>query len=289
MSADEERLQELEEEAARLLERKGELSKRVENRRNERDRLNESVKTIRSSALSEKELRDQSNQKVAEIKRKVEELRRQLDEKRRMLNQLEKEMGEGMGRLPPRSRLEQDLQRIEWELSTTPTLEIQEREDRLVERARETRSTLEEHGRLEALNDKRLITIADSKALEMEIRQSREEMQSIRDEGQEHHQMMLQLFEKADGEREKANEAHTGFLESVSAIREIDSELDMVMVEMRELRLRLRKVDRLEALKRETSIEEMKRELVAEARRKLEAGEKLSLEELKLIYGEGKE
>ncbi|MFB0557560.1 MAG: coiled-coil protein [Candidatus Bathyarchaeia archaeon] len=289
MSADEERLQELEEEAARLLERKGELSKRVENRRNERDHLNESVKTIRSSALSEKELRDQSNQKVAEIKRKVEELRRQLDEKRRMLNQLEKEMGEGMGRLPPRSRLEQDLQRIEWELSTTPTLEIQEREDRLVERARETRSTLEEHGRLEALNDKRLITIADSKALEMEIRQSREEMQSIRDEGQEHHQMMLQLFEKADGEREKANEAHTGFLESVSAIREIDSELDMVMVEMRELRLRLRKVDRLEALKRETSIEEMKRELVAEARRKLEAGEKLSLEELKLIYGEGKE
>ncbi len=289
MSADEERLQELEEEAARLLERKGELSKRVENRRNERDRLNESVKTIRSSALSEKELRDQSNQKVAEIKRKVEELRRQLDEKRRMLNQLEKEMGEGMGRLPPRSRLEQDLQRIEWELSTTPTLEIQEREDRLVERARETRSTLEEHGRLEALNDKRLITIADSKALEMEIRQSREEMQSIRDEGQEHHQMMLQLFEKADGEREKANEAHTGFLESVSAIREIDSELDMVMVEMRELRLRLRKVDRLEALKRETSIEEMKRELVAEARRKLEAGEKLSLEELKLIYGERKE
>lgn len=289
MSADEERLQELEEEADRLLERKGELSKRAENRKNERDRLNEFVKSIRSSALAEKELRDQFNQKVAEIKKIAEELYCQLDEKRRMLNQLEKEMGEGMGRLPPRSRLEQDLQRIEWELSTTPTLEIQEREAQLVERASEIRRTLEEHGRLEALKVKRLMTIADSKALEMEIRQSREEMQSIRDEGQEHHQMMLQLFEKADSERERANEAHKNFLESVSAIRGIDSELDTVMAEMRELRLRLRKVDRLEAMKKETSIEEMRRELVAEARRKLEAGEKLSLEELKLIYGEGEE
>jgi len=289
LSSEEERLLEMEEAAARLMEKRGELSKLVKNRRIKRDRLNESAKSLRSMALSEKEQRDQLNEKVAELKGKVEELRHELDEKRRRLFQLEEEQKEGWRKLPPRRKLEQEMRRIEWELSTTPTLEIREREAQLVERGREIERALGKHDRLDAKDDLRLMSAADSKAIELEIRRSRDEMKKLRDESQIHHEKMLQLFAKADEERKKADESHASFLESVSTVREVDTELDRVMGEARELRLRLREEERLESLKRERSIEEMRRELVAEARRKLETGEKLSLEELKLIYEEEKE
>jgi len=270
LSADEDRLLELEREAAELLDKREDL-------------------TLRSMALSEKEQRDELNEKVAELKGKVEELRHELDEKRRMLLQLEEEQGEGRRKLPPRRKLEHELQRIEWELSTTPTVEMREREAQLVERGREIGRALGEHDRFDAKDDMRLMSAADSKAIEVEIRRSRDEMMKLRDESQIHHEKMLQFFAKADEERKKADESHTSFFESVSTMREVNTELDRIMGEVRELRLRLREEEHLESLKRERSIEEMRRELVAEARRKLETGEKLSLEELKLIYEEEKE
>lgn len=288
MSSEEKRLLELEEAAARLMEKREELSKLVKHRRTKRDRLNESVKSLRSMALSEKEQRDQLNEKVAELKGKVEELSHDLDEKRRRLFQLEEEQEESRRKLLPRGKLEQELQRIEWELSTTPTVEMREREAQLVERGREIERTLGEHDRFDAKDDLRLMSAADSKAIELEIRRSRDEMMKLRDESQIHHEKMLQFFAKADEERKKADKSHAGFLASLSSMREVDAEFDRVMGEVRELRLRLREEERLEALKRERSIEEMRRELVAEVRRKLETGEKLSLEELKLIYEEEK-
>ncbi len=286
MSADEDRLTELEGVAASLMDEKGELRRRADRHRGERDRLNESVKSLRAAAKEEKGTRDRLNQRVAEVKGRVEELRHELDEKRGMLAQLDEEQQGGRRGLPPRRALESELQRIEWELSTTPTLELREREDGLIERARDLKKGLEEHDLLDAGEDRRLETLAELKAVELEIRAKRDEMQSLRDASQEHHEAMLRLHREADEEAERSDEAHAAFLEGVSAIKEVDARLDVVMGEIRELRGRLREASRLEASRRDETIDELRRELLVEARRKMEAGEKLSIEELKLVYGE---
>lgn len=289
LSADEDKLIELEGKAATLMERRDRLNGQVERRREERDRLNESVKGLRKLAHEERERRDQMNQRVAEIKARVEGLRLELDEKRERLTQTNEERGSGQYRLPPRHILQRDLERIEWELSTTPTLEMREREAQLTERAGELRRALKEHDRLDAREDQRLHSLADSKAVEVEVRHSRDEMRELHDASQEHHEKMIQLHRKADEESERADEAHAGFLESIAAVREINAELDVAMGEIREIRGGLRRAVRAGATRRRREIEARKKELKEEVQRKLENGEKLSLEELKLLYEDEEE
>jgi uncharacterized coiled-coil DUF342 family protein len=289
MSADEERLRELEGRAVTLTERREKLNRQADRRREERDRLNESVKSIRSLALEEKEQRDELNRRVAEIKERVQGLRRELDEKRERLAQTSEEEQGGRGGLPPRHVLERDLRRIEWELSTTPTVEMKEREAQLVERARELKEALDEHERLQAQEEQRFHSLADAKAVEVEIRRGRDEMREFHDQSQEHHERMIHLHRRADEEGERADEAHAGFLESVAAVREVNAKLDVVMGETREIRGELRKADRAGATKRRKEIEARKRELKEDVQRRLENGEKLSLEELKLLYDDEEE
>jgi uncharacterized coiled-coil DUF342 family protein len=283
---DEEKLREMESVAVSMLEKRHELDGLAERHKSSRDQLNESVKSLRSQAQSEKEKRDEINEKVAGIKRRVEALRARLDEGRRVLGELEEEHESSRRWLPQRRKIEEELRRIEWELSTTPTLEMRDREEEMIARAGDLRRTLEEHERLDSQNNERVNQLVEVKAVEMEIRAGRGEMRELHDESQKHHELMLNLHRKADEEKERADEAHERFRETLSAIKEIDAELDLVMSEVRGLRRKLREEDRTAASRRERAVEDRREELAAEARRKMESGEKLTLDELKLIYGE---
>ena len=283
MSGDEDRLEEV---ASSLFEKKDELNRQAERWKRERDQLNESVKDLQGKALGEKEERDKINEKVAEIKKRVEGLRVDLAEKRGSAEGLDEELEEGRRRLRSRRRLEEELREIEWELSTTPTLEIKDREEELTERARELRLELEEHTKLDAKDDRYLHSLADFKAVEVWIREGLDEMRALHEVSQEHHERMLTLYRKADEERKRSDEAHKRFVECLNEIKEVNGELDTVMAELRKQRKELKDTDRRMAMRRSTYLQEKRKELAAEARRKLEAGEKLTLEEMKLVYGE---
>ena len=283
MSGDEDRLEEV---ASSLFEKRDELNGQAERWKRERDRLNESVKDFQGKALGEKEERDKINEAVAEIKKRVEGLRVDLAEKRGSAEGLDEELEEGRRRLRSRRRLEEELREIEWELSTTPTLEIKDREEELTERARELRLELEEHTKLDAKDDRYLHSLADSKAVEVGIREGLDEMRALHEVSQEHHERMLALYRKADEERKRSDEAHKRFVECLNEIKEVNGELDTVMAELRKQRKELKDTDRRMAMRRSTYLQEKRKELAAEARRKLEAGEKLTLEEMKLVYGE---
>lgn len=283
MSGDEDRLEEV---ASSLFEKRDELNRQAERWKRERDQLNESVKDLQGKALGEKEERDKINEKVAEIKKRVEGLRVDLAEKRGSAEGLDEELEEGRRMLRSRRRLEEELREIEWELSTTPTLEIKDREEELTERARELRLELEEHTKLDAKDDRYLHSLADSKAVEVGIREGLDEMRALHEVSQEHHEKMLALYRKADEERKRSDEAHKRFVECLNEIKEVNGELDTVMAELRKQRKELKDTDRRMAMRRSTYLQEKQKELAAEARRKLEAGEKLTLEEMKLVYGE---
>ncbi len=199
---------------------------------------------------------------------------------------LDEELEESRRKLRSRRRLEEELREIEWELSTTPTMEIRDREAGLVERSKELRLELAEHVKLDSQDDEYLHSLADSKAVEVEIRRGRDEMQSLHEVSQGHHERMLALYRKADEERKWSDEAHKKFVECLNELKEVNGELDKVMAKLRELRKELKDADRRVARGRSRAVEEKRKELAEEARRKLEAGEKLTLEEMKLIYGE---
>lgn len=272
--------------ASSLFDKRDELNRQAERWKKERDQLNESVKDLQGKAGEEKKERDRINGKVAEIKKRVEGLRLELAEKRGVMEGLDEELEESRRKLRSRRRLEEELRGIEWELSTTPTVEIRDREAGLVERAKEIRLELDQHAKLDSQDDAYIHSLADSKAVEVGIRRGRDEMQSLHEESREHHERMLALYGKADEERKRSDEAHKKFVESLNEIKEVNGELDKVMAELRERRKELKDADRLVAMGRSRALDEKRKDLAEEARRKLEAGEKLTLEDMKLIYGE---
>jgi uncharacterized coiled-coil DUF342 family protein len=272
--------------ASSLFDKRDELNRQAERLKKERDQLNESVKELQGKARFEKEERDRINGRVAEIKKRVEGLRLELAEKRGSMEGLDEELEESRRRLRSRRRLEEELRGLEWELSTTPTLEIRDREAGLVERAKEIRLELDEHSKLDAQDDRYLHSLADSKAKEVEIRRRRDEMQELHEVSQGHHERMLALYRKADEERNQSDEAHKRFVECLNGIKDVNGELDKVLAELRGRRKELKDLDRRVAMRRSRSLEEKRKELAEEARRKLEDGEKLTMEEMKLIYGE---
>ena len=276
----------IEDAVSSLFDKRDELNRQAERWRGERDRLNESVKELQAKAGEEKGERDRINAEVAEVKKRVERLRLELAERRGSMEVLDDELEEARRRLRSRRRLEEELRGIEWELSTTPTLEMRDRETALVERAKEIRLELEEHAKLDEKDDAYIHSLADSKAVELEIGEGRDRMRALHEESQGHHERMLALYRKADEERKQSDEAHRKFVECLEGLKAVNGELDRVMAELREKRRELKEADRRSAARRSRAAEEKRRELAEEARRKLAAGEKLTLEEMKLIYGE---
>ena len=289
MSSDEERIQEKERNARALREKRETLEKEAERWRKQRDSLNESVKALRDKALIERDERDRINEQVAEVKADIRNLFAEMDGKRGKLAQIEAELESERRRLPPRDKIERSLRSIEWELMTTPTLEMKGRESGLIDEADSLRKALAEHRKLEALFDRRLDSMADSKAVELGLRERREEIRRLHEMSQEHHEAMIQLFRKVDEERKLADEAHGNFIEKISELRAIDKELGRLNAEIRGIDLDQRERDGALRAQRRRELNAKRQELQEAAKIKLEKGQKLSFEELKLLYEDEEE
>ena len=276
----------LEEQGSALFEKRDGFNKERETRRKERDHFNESVKSLQAKARNAKAERDEVNARVAELKGRLGGLRERLEAKRETAGEIYDENDESRRRMRPRRRLLEELREIEWELSTTPTLEIKDREAELIERAKHLKDQIGEHRKLDTRDDMYLMSLADSNAVGMEIRKIREEMDSIRETGQGHHERMLAFYRQADEERKRSDEAHKKFVEALESLREVNGELDKIIPELKKMRKLSQDEVRFLREKRDKVIAEKRRELAAEAKKKLDAGEKLTLDEMKLVYGE---
>jgi len=287
MSGDDLKLEQLETMASDLRRKRSELFEHVNRWRDERDRINESAHKIREEAIKHKEERDKINAQVAEVKNKLQPLYDQLDEKRKKLAGIEQEVQAGYRELPKKRRVERDLNTVEWEVMTTPTRELldRERELELVERANNLRRRLSTFKKPPKKTEATMEATAEAKATEMNIRQIRDEMNKLREESQKHHESMLLLHRKADDEREKANQAHAKFVEYLGEVKKVEQELDGIGLQFRGIRDGLRaddlKVERDKMAKVNARVEALRQE----AQRKMAAGEKLSFDDLQFIYG----
>jgi uncharacterized coiled-coil DUF342 family protein len=288
MFSDEERIQEKASDAKALREKRETLKREAERWRKQRDRLNESVRALRDKALIERDERDNINGQVAEVKTDIKKLFVEMDGRRDRLAQIEAELESERRRLPPRNKIERNLRSIEWELMTTPTLEMKGRESSLIDEADSLRKALAEHRKLEALFDNKLDSLADSKAVELGLRELREEIRRLHEMSQEHHEAMIQLFRKVDEERKLADEAHRNFVEKISELKNVNKELGRLNAEIRGISLDQREREGALKAQRRKELNAKKQELQEAAKIKLEKGQKLSFEELKLIY-EGEE
>jgi len=286
MSAEEKTLDELEAQAAELVKTRNQLFEQIKKHRDERDRLNESANKLRGEAKRHREERDGINARVQEIKKRLGPLFEELDEKKEKLSKAERALEDEYRARPVKSRVERDLNRIEWEVMTTPTREILDREDELIQRASRLRQTLIEYRELEKQKDQRIDFLADKKATEIEIRAIREEMAKLSEESQGHHEKMIMFYEQADAEKKKADEAHGRYVEKIREVDVVKEEINALMPQINALRDGLRLADVKVADRRKRSAKQRMEAMRQEALKKMENGGKLTIEDLRLIYGD---
>jgi uncharacterized coiled-coil DUF342 family protein len=286
MSVEENKLDELESQAAELRDKRNELYEKIKKIREERDRLNKTARATREQAHKHRDERDRVNAKVQEIKQNLGPLFEELDEKNQALAKADKLIKEDYKGLPSKKKVQEALRQIEWEVMTTPTKEMLGREDELIQRASKLRRTLDEFKGIEQKQDKKLDHLADKKAVEIEISDLREEINKLAEQSQEHHERMILLYDQADKDQEKADQTHTKYVEKIQEVESIKEELNLIMSEIKSIRDGLKAHDnRLDEL-RKMNTEQRAEALKQAALKKLENGEKLSFEDLKLIYGD---
>jgi phosphoserine phosphatase len=286
MSGEEKTLDELEAQAAELREKRNQLFEEIRKHRETRDRLNESTNKLRDEAKKHREERDRINARVHEIKSRLGPLFEELDEKKEKLSKAERLLEDEYKSRPGKSKVARDLKRIEWEVMTTPTREILDREDELVERASRLRHTLDEYRKLEKQEDKRIDILADKKATEIEIGAIRDEMGKLGEESQGHHEKMIMFYEQADAEKKKADEAHERYVEKIREVEVVKEEINTLMPRIKALRDGLRLEDVRVSERRKMSTRQRMEAMREDALKKLESGGKLTFEDLRLIYGD---
>ena len=286
MSGEEKTLDELEAQAAELRDKRNQLFEQIRKHREERDGLNESTNKLRDEAKKHRDERDRINARVQEIKSRLGPLFEELDEKKEKLSKTERQLEDEYRSRPDKGRVARDLNRIEWEVMTTPTREILGREDELVERASRLRHTLDEYRKLEKQEDKRIDILADKKATEIEIRAIRDEMGKLSEESQGHHEKMIMFYDQADAEKKKADEAHGRYVEKIREVEGVKEEINALMPKIMALRDGMRLADVRVAERRSMSVRQRMEAMRQEALKKLESGGKLTFEDMRLIYGD---
>jgi len=286
MAIDENKLDDLEAQAAELRKNRNTLFDQIKKIKEERDRLNKTARATRDQALKHRKERDRINAKVQEIKKNLGPLFDTLDEKNQALAEADKAIRDEYRGRPSKKRVQEDLKRIEWEVMTTPTKEMLGREDELIARAANLRKTLEGFKDVEKKQDKKMDYIADKKATEAEITAMRDEINQLAEQSQEHHERMILFFEQADQEKKRADDAHSRYVEKIQEVEAIKDHLNLILPEMNALRDGLKASDlKIEELRKMNS-QQRAQAMKQEALKKMENGDKLSFEDLKLIYGD---
>lgn len=286
MSAKEKKLDELEAQAAEVRKTRNTLYDYVKKQRDERDRINAAVKKLREQTQKHRTERDRINAKVQEIKQKLGPLFDELDVKNMRLADVEQKLYQEYKSRPNKDRLQKDLNRIEWEVMTTPTAQMKDREDELIDQASNLKRTLDGFENLEKQEGQKMTYLSDKKATQVEIRAFREEINALSRQSQEHHEKMIMMYEQVDSEKKKADEAHVRYIEKIEETNSVKGELDMIMTQIKALREGLRVADLEQVKQRRMSVEARQETMRQEAVRKMEAGEKLDFEDLRLIYGD---
>lgn len=289
MSNEEKKLDELELNAAELRNTRNTLFEEIKRHRSQRDQLNDSAKQIREEAYKHRDERDRINARVQEIKQKLGPLFDRLNEKKEQLSEANRSIRQEYRNMPDKRRLERDLQRIEWEMMTTPTREMLNREEELVARAASLRQSLEGYKSVQKQEDETSGLVGEKRITEKEIGVIRDEISGLAETSQEHHEKMIVFFEQADVKKKEADEAHGRYVEKIKEAEVIKEQLNVVMPQVRELREKLNIADKRVTSRRMMGARDRKAQMRQEALRKMEAGEKLTFDDVQLIYGDGEE
>ena len=269
-----------------------------------RNELNEQVKKTREEINSLKTERDSINEKVRTLKQQRDAVRVKSNPLTEEINVAKGKIEELKKRLPRENQkdLQEELDAIEWKISTT-SLDLKE-EKMLIENVKQLEIALSGYKRIDAQRSKIKDLIAQRKVFDDEADVVHKEVTELAEKSQAIHSSMIEKVNAVKISRAQADAAHQAFLktkEDVTTMYERITELSMQLRGINEAlrdEYAARKAASEQAAKQQQQTyterqqeqknkeQAIKEKLGAEARDKLQKGEKLSWNEFQLVMGD---
>jgi phosphoserine phosphatase len=249
-----------------------------------RNKLNEEVRNLCAEIQELRSERDQTNEKVKELKLLRNTFTVRISEKIQEMKKLSEERRDFSKETPSASHkaLEEEVETIDWKIQTS-SLTLQEEKD-LVGKVKVLETRLSAHRRLEKLNRKIDALHSEVRNLKVERERCHEALTAHSQKSQEIHAKMLARIGVSRKTKMEADDAHRRFLETREKAKPVREEIAVISSKIRELENEVREENEKE---RKQSESLLRQTLESRAMEKLKRGEKLSWEEFQLIAEKG--
>lgn len=245
-----------------------------------REKLNGQFKKMRQEINELEKKRDSINEEVKNLKQQRDEAHTKIRANIEKVKANSQKIAELKKKTSKESRrnLKKEFEDIEWKIQTT-SLDMHE-EKKLIEHVKQLETQLSTHKKI----DKHTIEITKLKkeieALETKADLTHEKLIQRAQESQEIHSKMMAQISKIKEVKAEANSMHDAYIQAREKVKPLNDEIKKLSEE----RKKLQDKQREENEKRKKNIEKaLKEKLETQARNKLNRGEKLSLEEFKLL------
>ena len=242
---------------------------------------------MRESVKKYKNERNRLNAKVKEIKKQLKNLEKIIDGKNKKYYELRTKIGEFKKLVPTSGDVAKEkFESLEWTIQTTPLNPKQERA--IIDQVKLLEEQLLVHKKMEKekskiAGEKDGITIIRNK-----INFLYNEISKPAEESHKEHKKMVNIFSQIDSVIEEIKETHQKFLEARSNADTSHKKFMELIKEQRSLETLLVEIVKKEENVKNKKATESQEEIVKNAEEKFKMGNKLSLEEFRLLVGKNK-
>jgi uncharacterized coiled-coil DUF342 family protein len=266
-----------------------------------RDLLNEQTKKANMEIRELKKQRDEINQKVQTLKLQRDEVRvkiKPIMDEIQSINEKKEELKKKAPRIRQKD-IQEEINAIDWKIQTE-TLDLKE-EKRLVDEVKQLETQLISCRKIDKQNKKIAEHMQERKTLGAQADVFHKELSDLAQKSQQLHETMIAKIAEAKKAREEADVQHKGFLENKEKIKTLLVDIAVLTGQMlglqssiREQNMALREKENVERAKineqrtmdrNRKLLDEnaLKEKLGAQAKEKLQKGEKLSWNEFQLL------
>jgi uncharacterized coiled-coil DUF342 family protein len=266
-----------------------------------RDQLNQQTKKINLEINEIKNQRDEINKKVQALKQQRDTLRvkiKPIIDEIQAINEKKEELRKKSPNIR-RKDIQKEIDKIDWKIQTE-TLDLQE-EKRLVGEVKLLETQLHGYKKIEKENKKIAGHLQEKKVLDVQAESFHKELSELAKRSQELHEKMLAKITEVKTVKEEADTLHKGFIENKEKSKELLVEIAVLTGQMlglqnnvreqnkeiraKEKALRLKEKEETDIQRNKRLVDEqaLKTKLGAQAKEKLDKGEKLSWNEFQLL------
>lgn len=245
-----------------------------------RDKLNEKLKKLRQEIREFKNERNNLNAKVKTLKLQREETRVKIKERIEEIMAHNEKIAELKKKIPRESRrdMQKEFDDIEWKIQTTPA-NMQE-EKRLMDRVKHLETQLSVYKKFDQHIKKISEIRKEIESFEENADAAHHELTKIAEKSQDIHVKMVSKIAESEDIKAEADGLHSNYIQAKEQIRPMREEIGKLAEQKRKLQSAIREED---AEKKKSVDQALRERLCSEAKEKLQRGEKLSLDEFKLI------